>query len=92
MPELKAGVTDAAVEKHVPVYTLDSNLVHVVGEIKHPMLEEYFIEWITLNTNQGVYRKQLNPGQEPVADFCLCDGEQVEEVYAYCNLHGLWKC
>ena len=18
--------------------------------------------------------------------------EQVEEVYAYCNLHGLWKC
>ena len=37
-------------------------------------------------------RKQLNPGQEPVADFCLCDGEQVEEVYAYCNLHGLWKC
>ena len=38
MPELKAGVTDAAVEKHVPVYTLDGNLVHVVGEIKHPML------------------------------------------------------
>ena len=46
------------------------------------MLEEHFIEWITLNTNQGIYRKQLNPGQEPVADFCLCDGEQVEEVYA----------
>lgn len=45
MPELKAGVTDAAVEKHVPVYTLDGNLVHVVvGEIKHPMLEEHFIE------------------------------------------------
>ena len=61
------------------------------GETKHPMLEEHFIEWITLSTNQGIYRKQLNPGQEPVADFCL-DGEQVEEVYAYCNLHGLWKC
>ena len=74
MQELKAGVTDAAVEK-----------------TKHPMLEEHFIEWITLNTNQGIYRKQLKPGQEPAADFCLCDGEQVEEVYAYCNLHGLWK-
>ena len=85
--------TDAAVEKHVPVYTVDKQHVHVVvGETKHPMLEEHFIEWITLNTNQGIYRKQLNPGQEPVADFCLCDGEQVEEVYAYCNLHGLWKC
>lgn len=32
------------------------------------------------------------PGQEPATDFCLCDGGQVEEVYAYCNLHGLWKC
>ena len=80
-------------EKHVPVYTVDKQHVHVVvGETKHPMLEAHFIEWITLNTNQGIYRKQLNPGQEPVADFSLCDGEQVEEVYAYCNLHGLWKC
>ena len=74
MQELKAGVTDAAVEKHVPVYTVEGSHVHVVvGETKHPMLEEHFIEWITLSTNQGIYRKQLNPGQEPVADFCLCD-------------------
>ena len=81
MQELKAGVTDAAVEKHVPVYTIEGSHVHVVvGETKHPMLEEHFIEWITLNTNQGIYRKQLNPGQEPVADFCLCDGEQNEQV------------
>ena len=80
MQELKAGVTDAAVEKHVPVYTVEGSHVHVVvGETKHPMLEKHFIEWITLNTNQGIYRKQLNPGQEPVSDFCLCDGEYVEE-------------
>ena len=40
MPKLKAGVTNAAVEKHVPVYTLDGNLVHVVvGEIKNPCLK-----------------------------------------------------
>ena len=45
MQELKAGVTDAAVEKHVPVYTVEGNYVHVVvGETKHPMLEEHFIE------------------------------------------------
>ena len=51
MQELKAGVTDAAVEKHVPVYTIEGSHVHVVvGETKHPMLEEHFIEWITLNT------------------------------------------
>ena len=89
--DTKENLADAAVEKHVPVYTVEGNHVHVVvGETKHPMLEEHFIEWITLNTNQGIYRKQLKPGQEPAADFCLCDGEHVEEVYAYCNLHGLW--
>ena len=93
MQELKAGVTDAAVEKHIPVYTVEGNHVHVVvGETIHPMLEEHFIEWITLNTSQGIYRKHLIPGQDPIADFRLCDGEKVEEVYAYCNLHGLWKC
>lgn len=93
MLELKAGVTDAAVEKHVPVYSVDNNLVHViVGEVKHPMLEEHFIEWVTLKTNQGIYRKELIPGQEPAIDFALREGELVEEVYAYCNLHGLWKC
>ena len=92
MAELKAGVTDAAVEKHVPVYTVDGNKVNVVvGEVSHPMLEEHFIEWITLNTNKGIYRKKLNPGDEPKAEFCLTEGEAVEEVYAYCNLHGLWK-
>lgn len=92
MAELKAGVTDAAVEKHVPVYTVDGNKVNVVvGEVSHPMLEEHFIEWITLNTDKGVYRKKLNPGDEPKAVFCLTDGEEVKAVYAYCNLHGLWK-
>ena len=30
MQELKAGVTDAAVEKHVPVYTIEGSHVHVV--------------------------------------------------------------
>ena len=65
MHELKAGVTDAAVEKHVPVYTVDKQHVHVVvGETKHPMFDNHFIEWITLNPNQGIYRKQLIPDQE----------------------------
>ena len=92
MQKLEAGVTDAAVEKHVPVYTLDGSKVHVtVGATKHPMMKEHYIEWITLVTNQGVYRKALAPDSEPEAEFLLCEGEKVEEVYAYCNLHGLWK-
>ena len=43
---------------------------------------------VYIKYQSGIYSKQINPGQEPVADFCLCDGEYVEEVYAYCNLHG----
>ena len=31
MQELKAGVTDAAVEKHVPVYTVEGSHVHIQG-------------------------------------------------------------
>ena len=76
----------------MPVYTVAGNHVHVaVGETEHPMIEAHYIEWITLNTTEGVYRKHLKPEQKPAADFFLCDGEKAEEVYAYCNLHGLWK-
>lgn len=92
MTELIPGTTDAAVEKHVPVYTVEGNKVLVtVGEVAHPMAEEHFIEWISLQTKQGNQRKQLLPGEEPKACFAICDGDEVEAVYAYCNLHGLWK-
>ncbi|WP_026834966.1 desulfoferrodoxin family protein [Eubacterium xylanophilum] len=92
MEELKAGTSDGAVEKHVPVWKQDGNDVNVVvGEVDHPMVEEHFIEWIVVQTDKGVYRKNLSAGEAPAADFKVCDGEKVEVVYAYCNLHGLWK-
>lgn len=92
MTEIIPGTTDAAVEKHVPVYTVENNIVHVkVGEVEHPMTPEHFIEWVSIQTNQGNQRKALNPGDQPEICFALCDGDEVEAVYAYCNLHGLWK-
>ena len=36
-------------------------------------------------------RKDLKPGDKPEVCFPLCEGDEVEAVYAYCNLHGLWK-
>ena len=73
-------------------YTVEGDLVHVeVGEVEHPMFAEHWIEWISLKTDQGIQRKYLKPGEKPAIDFKLCDNETVEEVYAYCNLHGLWK-
>ena len=92
MTELVAGTSDGAREKHVPVYEVKDNIVHVkVGEVAHPMIPEHYIEWIVLQTKNGVQRKELNPGDKPEACFALCDVDEVEAVYAYCNLHGLWK-
>jgi len=47
MQELIPGTVDAAVEKHVPVVSVDGNIVTVkVGEVEHPMVEEHFIQWV----------------------------------------------
>ncbi|MCI8828781.1 MAG: desulfoferrodoxin [Ruminiclostridium sp.] len=92
MKEIIPGTTDAAAEKHIPVYTVEGNQVHVtVGSVEHPMAPEHYIEWVSLQTKSGNQRKALQPGQEPKVCFALCDGDEVEAVYAYCNLHGLWK-
>jgi superoxide reductase len=55
------------------------------------MTEAHYIEWIAIETNQGVHRKNLTPSSKPQAEFALVSGETVKDVYAYCNLHGLWK-
>ena len=87
-----SGTTDAAVEKHVPVWTVENGIVHVkVGSMEHPMLPEHYIEWVSLHTKQGNQRKELHPGEKPEVCFALCEGDKVEAVYAYCNLHSLWK-
>jgi len=91
MVELKANTTDAATEKHVPVIEIVGDKVSVsVGSVVHPMEAAHYIQWIAIETNRGVYRKNLNPGEEPKATFVLSD-EKLIAAYEYCNLHGLWK-
>ena len=96
MEELVPNTTDAAQEKHVPVvektpHGSGSSVTVKVGSVEHPMLPEHFIEWIVLETQQGSQIKHLHPGEAPKADFALTAGDEVVAVYAYCNLHGLWK-
>ena len=92
MKELVPGTVDAAVEKHIPVHSVEGNLVKVfVGSTEHPMQPEHYIEWVSLQTKQGNQWKALKPGEKPEACFAICDGDEVEAVYAYCNLHSLWK-
>ena len=92
MKEIVPGTTDAAVEKHVPAFEVKGDVVEVkVGSVEHPMIPEHYIEWISLQTKQGNQRKALTPEDKPEACFALCEGDEVEAVYAYCNLHSLWK-
>lgn len=91
MKQLEPGIVEASHEKHIPVVTVDGNTVNVViGSVLHPMTEEHSITWVYLQTNRGGQRKCLAAGSKPEVAFALCDEEPVA-VYAYCNLHGLWK-
>ena len=92
MSEIVPGTSDGAAEKHVPVYHVEEGKVTVeIGSIPHPMTQEHYIEWVSLKTKLGNQRKALAPGMEPKVCFSICDGDEVEAVYAFCNLHSLWK-
>ena len=91
MKKLEAGVVEASHEKHIPVVSVEGNTVRVnVGSVTHPMSEEHHIAWIYLQTNRGGQRKCLDVTGAPEVVFALADETPVA-VYAYCNLHGLWK-
>lgn len=91
MEELTANTQDAAVEKHVPAYTVAGNMVHVeIGEVLHPMLPEHYITFICLVSEKGYQFVPFKPGQEPITDFALPEGDKLVKVYEYCNIHGLW--
>lgn len=91
MRELLPGTTEAATEKHIPVFTVDGNTVTVeVGSVAHPMTEAHHIAWVSLETKAGNQRKELDPTGAPRVTFVMEAGDEVRAVYAYCNLHGLW--
>lgn len=92
MVELVPNTTDAAQEKHVPVVTAKGREISVnVGSAAHPMTQEHHIAWVYLQTNQGGHRKSLEADEAPEVRFALTEGEKPLAVFAYCNLHGLWK-
>ena len=91
MKEIVPGTTEAAVEKHIPVWEVKDGIVNVtVGSVEHPMSPEHYIEWICLETEHGIQYAHLDPDDEPRAKFALCQGDEVRAVYAFCNQHSLW--
>ncbi len=84
------NTVDASKEKHVPVVEkTDDGYKVTVGSVIHPMEEKHYIEWIELLADGKAYRAFLNPGDPPVATFCV-EAKQVS-AREYCNVHGLWK-
>ena len=92
MEEITANTVDAAKEKHVPAVTVDGSIVKVaVGSVEHPMTDAHLIEWVCLETAQGMQRKVLKADGKPYAQFALTADDKPIAAYAYCNLHGLWR-
>ena len=89
MKQMEANTTDAAVEKHVPVYEkVEDELLVRVGEKEHPMEKEHYIMWIAQVTDNKTTRVRLYPEQNTETRFPYIPNSI---IYAYCNLHGLWK-
>ena len=92
MQQLKANVTDAAQEKHVPEVKIEGKKISVkVGSVAHPMTAEHLIQWIYLQTKKGGEYRLLTAEDSPEATFIVADDDEPLAVYEYCNLHGLWK-
>ena len=91
LTELVPNTVDASGEKHLPVVRAEGDkLIARIGSVDHPMVPEHFIQWVFVETDKGIHRLDLQPGEAPEAVFSI-PGEKPVAVYEYCNLHGLWK-
>ena len=89
LTKLETNITDGETEQHSPMITRNSSDIQVsVGSVLHPMLPEHHIEWIALDTGDRTDIVYFKADTEPRAAF---SDVSTGVVYAYCNLHGLWK-
>ena len=76
----------------MPAVTVEGSLVKAnVGSVTHPMTAEHFIQWVVVETDREALIHWFHPDEAPEAVFALAEGQTAKAVYAYCNLHGLWK-
>lgn len=87
----KISESETGQEKHLPqVEKMEHGTLIKVGSIPHPMETDHFIEWIQAFKKDGkAVRIMLKPGDLPQAHIGWSI-EDLVEVRAYCNKHGLW--
>lgn len=91
MEMLTANTSDGNLEKHLPVVTFKSeHALNVnVGSEPHPMTPQHNIRFICLETSTEVIVRYLQDNDPPEA--CIRFSGKPIAVYAYCNIHGLWR-
>lgn len=92
MVRLHPNTIDGVSEKHLPVvHHLDAHTIEVtVGTLPHPMEGRHHICFICLETEHGIQVRWLDNDSAATVIFTL-GNEKPVAVYAYCNIHGLWK-
>ena len=91
MTALVPNTVEASVEKHLPVVTVSDGSASIqIGSTLHPMGAPHHIAFVYVETERGGQRKSFRIGEEPKLSFAFIEDRPVA-VYAYCNLHGLWK-
>ena len=89
--ELTPNTTEGAIEKHMPVSTIENGVITVqVGSTLHPMTSEHYITQIIIETTKGFKIFELTPKNQPIVSMTLSQDEDYVNSYAICNLHGLW--
>ncbi len=91
MVMLKPNTTDGNKDKHLPVanYISGHSLKVNIGSEPHPMTPEHNIRFICLETSKEVIVRYLKDDDPPEA--CIRFTGKPIAVYAYCNIHGLWR-
>ena len=87
MEKLVTNSSDEFLEKHLPTYEIEDNLV--ITKINHAMDKDHYIEWIAFVYDNQITVSHFKPGDNPVAS---CQYTPNMKIYAYCNKHELWSC
>lgn len=91
MTLLTPNTSDGDEEKHLPVITFTSpHCIKVkIGFKDHPMTKQHNIRFVCLVTSVGGIIRYLNEDDPP--EVCIRFNGKPLAIYAYCNIHGLWR-
>ncbi|MGL4950499.1 MAG: desulfoferrodoxin family protein [Mycoplasma sp.] len=95
LEELSIKTEDVGFEKHLPYVFIENHKVcsRTGKDIFHPHTAEHHMVWFKLVIDGKVVETiGLDGTKEPSVVFNteIVDGQNID-VYAYCNLHGVWK-